>query len=105
MHEYFIFYLYLSSSSSTVMFGKYDLEKSTNISTISFENKLYDVYEQSTYKIIDFTINNSFISFLTQLKNKNKFIIIIYDYNTMDKLHTFDLIDAGKPLSIISTQK
>jgi hypothetical protein len=45
MPEYFIFYLYLSSSSSTIMFGKYDLEKSTNISTISFENKLYDVYE------------------------------------------------------------
>ena len=87
------------------MFGKYDLEKSRNISTISFENKLYDVYEQSTYRILDFAINDSFISFLTKLTKKDKFMIIIHDYETMDKLHKFDLIDAGKPLSIISTQR
>jgi hypothetical protein len=103
IYEHFIFYLYLSSS--TVMFGKYDLEKSSFISPISFENKLYDVQEKSTYKIIDFAINNSFISFLTQLNKKNKFLIMIHDYDTMVKLHTFDLIDAIRPISIVSTEK
>ena len=73
IHEDFILYLYLSSSS-TVMFGKYDLEKSSFIPSISFENRLYDMQEKSTYKILDFAINNSFISFLTQLKTKNKFL-------------------------------
>jgi WD40 repeat protein len=104
IYENIIFYLYLSSSS-IVMFGKYDLENSSFISSISFEKKLYDYDEKCPYKIIDFTINNSFIFFLIQLKNKKKSKIFIYDYENMNKLHSFDLIDSIKPLSIISTQK
>lgn len=102
LYENIIFFLYLTSSS-IVMFGKYDLDNSSFISSISFENKLYSYEDKSTYKIIDFTINNSFISFLIQLKTKSK--IIIYDYQNMNKLHSFDLIDAIRPISIIATKK
>lgn len=103
IYENFIYFLYLSSS--IVRFGKYDLETSSSRSSISFEKKLYDHEDKSTYNIIDFAINNSFISFLIQLKNQNKFKINIYDYDSMDQIHSFDLIDAIKPLSIISTEK
>jgi len=104
IYENVIYYLYLTSLS-IVMFGKYDLETSSFISSISFEKKLYSYEDKSPYKIIDFTINNSFICFLIQLKNKSKSKIIIYDYENMTKLHSFDLIDSIKPISIISTEK
>ncbi|CAF3707682.1 unnamed protein product [Rotaria sp. Silwood1] len=107
IYENFIFFLYLTSSS-IVMFGKYHLETSSFLPSISFEKKLYDYEEKSSYKIIDFTINNSFICFLIQLKNKNKnnkSKIFIHDYESMNKLHSFDLINPIKPISIISTKK
>jgi len=104
IYQNIIFFLYLSSSS-IVTFGKYDLENLSFLSPISFEKKLYDDEEKCPYKIIDFAINNSFISFLIELKNKDKFKIIISDYDSMNKIHSFDLIDAIKPLSIISTEK
>jgi len=104
IYENIIYFLYLTSSS-IVTFGKYDLESSSFLPSINFEKKLYDYEDKCPYKIIDFTINNSFICFLIQLKSKKKSKIIIYDYENMDKLHSFELIDAVKPISIISTEK
>jgi len=101
MHKNLILFLYLSSS--IVMFGKYDVNNSSSLPSISFENKLYDAEEKSTYKIIDFAINNSYISFLIHLKT-NKFRIVIRDYDNLTKLHSFDLIDAIRPLAIVSTE-
>ncbi|CAF4120631.1 unnamed protein product [Adineta steineri] len=103
IYENFIFFLY--GSSSIIMFGKYDLENSSHLPSFSFENKLYDSQEKSKYKIFDFAINYSYISFLIQLKTNNKFMIFIHDYDNMHKLHSFDLIDAKKPLSIVATEK
>ncbi|CAF2890865.1 unnamed protein product [Rotaria sp. Silwood2] len=103
MYENFVFFLYISSS--IVMLGKYDIEYSSFMSPFSFENKLYDDGEQSPYVIIDFAVNNFYISFLVRLKNINKFMIVIHDSATMNRLHSFDLIDAFQPLSIISTDK
>jgi hypothetical protein len=102
-----IFFLYLTSSS-IVIFGKYDLETSSFLQSINFEKKLYDNEEQCPYRIIDFTINSTFICFLIQLKkneNKNKSKIIIHDYETINQIYSFDLIDAVRPISIVSTEK
>ncbi|CAF3629022.1 unnamed protein product [Rotaria sordida] len=103
MYENFVFFIYISSS--IVMLGKYDMEKSSFMSPFSFEDRLYDDVEQSQYDIIDFAINNFYISFLVHLKNKKKFMIVTHDSASMDRLYSFDLIDASQPLSIISIDK
>ncbi|CAF1247521.1 unnamed protein product [Rotaria sp. Silwood1] len=103
MYENLVFFLY--TSSSIIMLGKYDIEKSSFMSPFRFENNLYDDIEQSKYEIIDFAINNFYISFLVRLKNKRKFMIIIHDSATMKRIRSFDLIDAINPLTIISTDK
>ena len=99
-----IFYLYLTSLA-ILIFGKYHLETSSFLPLISFQNKLYDDEEQSPFRIIDFTINSTFISFLIQLKNVNTSKIIICDQKTIDQIHSFHLIDANRPISIISTEE
>jgi hypothetical protein len=91
------------------MLGKYNFETSSFVlPSISYEKKLYDYEEKSSYKMIDFSVNDSFICFLIQMKNKDqnkKSKIIIHDSESMNKLHSFDLIDAIKPVSIVSTEK
>ena len=87
------------------MFRRYDLDKSSFFPPISFQNKLYDVQEQSPYKIIDFTMNSSYINFLAQLTKKPKFLIVIHEYDTLVKLHSFELIDATRPISVVSIEK
>lgn len=103
MYENLVFFLY--TSSNVVMLGKYDIETLSFLMPFSFENKLYDDQEQSLYEIIDFTIIYEYACFLIRLTAKNKCMIIIYDLDTMDQLNSFDLIDANRPLSIISTYK
>ncbi|CAF4964584.1 unnamed protein product [Rotaria sp. Silwood1] len=70
---------------------------------LCFEKKLYDNQEKSSYKIIDYVVNNSYIIFLNRLNNTNKYIIAIHDSGTLDRLHSFDLIDAILPLSMVSS--
>ncbi|CAM4740325.1 unnamed protein product [Rotaria magnacalcarata] len=101
MYKSVVFFLY--RSSSRVSLGKYDIEKSSFLSPFNFQHELYDEQEQSSYEIMDFAINEIYISFLIRLINKNKFMIVIHDFISMDRLQSFDLIDAIKPLSIIST--
>ncbi|CAF2712776.1 unnamed protein product [Rotaria sp. Silwood2] len=96
--NYNLFYFSTQQTKNFVLFR-------LNQQQIDFENKLYDDGEQSPYVIIDFAVNNFYISFLVRLKNINKFMIVIHDSATMNRLHSFDLIDAFQPLSIISTDK
>ncbi len=104
IYENFIFFLYLTPSS-IVMFGKYDIENSSIVLSIRLDNKFYENGQKNHYKIIDFTINNPFLCLLIQFKNKSKSKILIYDYETITKTDSFDLIDAVNPKSIISTKK
>ncbi|CAF3303861.1 unnamed protein product [Rotaria socialis] len=104
-HMYKNFIVFLHQSSSRVSLGKYDIEKSSFLPQFNFQHELYDEQEQSSYEIMDFAINNIYISFLIRLINKNKFMIVIHDFISMDRLQSFDLIDAIKPLSIISTDR
>ena len=105
IYQNIVYFLYLTSST-VVMLGKYHLENSSILPSISFEKKLYDYQEKCPFKILDFTVNDSFICFLIQLKdNSKKFKIRICDLENLNEIHSFDLIDASKPISIISTEK
>jgi hypothetical protein len=104
IYENFIFYLYLTKSS-LIKLAKYDLESSSICQSVRLDNRLYENGEKRYFKILDFTIINSFICFLIQFKDKNQSKILIHDYDTMNRLHSFDLIDSVKPISIVSTEK
>jgi hypothetical protein len=74
------------------------------ISFKQLENILYDENQQLTYEIIDFVVNVSYITFLTRLKDDNRYKVIIHDHD-INQIFSFDLIDAKQPLSIVSTIK
>ncbi|CAF3508591.1 unnamed protein product [Rotaria sordida] len=48
-------------------------------------------------------LRNSYIIFLNRLNNTNKCMIAIHDSDTLDRLRSFDLIDAILPLSMVSS--
>ncbi|MCC7159862.1 MAG: hypothetical protein IT281_10015 [Ignavibacteria bacterium] len=104
-HMYKNIIVFLYQSSSRLSLGKYDIKTSSFLPSFNFQDELYDDQEQSSYEIMDFAINNVYISFLIRLINKNKFMIVIHDFISMDRLQLFDLIDANKPLSIISIER
>jgi hypothetical protein len=104
IYENFIFYLYLTKSSLIIL-EKYDLESSLICLSIRLDNRIYENGEKRYFKIVDFTIKNPFICFLIQFKDKNQSKLILHDYDSMNRLHSFDLINSIKPISIVSTEK
>lgn len=94
-------YLYLSSK--IVMLGCFHLVSRTRQPAFSFDNRLYDVDHKSPFRLIDFVVDRSSIAFLIQLKKNDKYMIRICNLDRMDALHSFDLVDAGKPSSITCT--
>ena len=62
-----LFFLY-NLSPGTNIFGKYNFDQSTFISPIQFENIVGD-NPPSTYEIIDFTVDNTYVTLLTRLTN------------------------------------
>jgi len=98
------FYLLYNLSPDRIIFGTYHVNQSTLISFKQLENILYDENQQLTYEIIDFVVNVSYITFLTRLKDDNRYKVIIHDHD-INQIFSFDLIDAKQPLSIVSTIK
>ncbi|CAF1004947.1 unnamed protein product [Adineta ricciae] len=96
---------YIYSLSSKVIFAKYDMETSSDLEKINLENHLYDIEENIKYRLIDSTVNESFISCLVQLNSTKKWRIAIYDIKDFERINSFDLIDARNPLSIVSAEK
>ncbi|CAF0887021.1 unnamed protein product [Adineta ricciae] len=103
IYENLIYFVY--SSSSEVMFAKYDMETSSRSEQISLQNYLYDFEDKIKYRLVDFTVNDSFISCLVQLNSTNKWKIAVYDIKDFERIHSFELIDAKNPLSIVSAEK
>ncbi|CAF4292521.1 unnamed protein product [Adineta steineri] len=103
IYENNLFFSY-TLPSKDIYFGRYNFDESIFFPSIQFKNILHDDYEQLTYDIIDFTINNTFITFLTQIKKSNRYMLIINDHD-INQISSFDLVDAKQPLSIISIIK
>ncbi|CAF0942572.1 unnamed protein product [Rotaria sordida] len=58
------------------------------------------IYSLTSHQLEHF---NSYIIFLNRLNNTNKCMIAIHDSDTLDRLRSFDLIDAILPLSMVSS--
>ena len=97
-----IYYLYLTSTND-VYFAQFDFDKSSLISTMRIPNCVYENQQKYFIKILDFSVDDSLICFLIQLKSENRSQIHVYNRQSMTKIHSFDLIDAIKPISIISS--
>jgi hypothetical protein len=103
IHQNILFFLY-NPSPGMNMCGKYNFDQSIFISPIHFENIVHDNTEKLSYEIIDFTVNNSYITFLTRLTNSERFMLVVHDHD-LYQITSFDLLDAKQPLSIISTNQ
>ncbi|CAF1222207.1 unnamed protein product [Adineta steineri] len=103
IYENNLFFLY-TLPSKDIHFGRYNFDESIFFPSIQFKNILHDDYDELTYDIIDFTVNNTFITFLTQIKKSNRYMLIINDHD-INQISSFDLVDAKQPLSIISIIK
>ena len=102
--ENLIYYLCLTESAVNLL-GKYDFDQSVTLPPTRLNNKLFEGQQKLSFKLLDFTVNRSFICFLIQMKTSNRSRIHIHDHQTLALINSFDLIDAVKPLTIISTQK
>ena len=97
-----IYYLYLTSTND-VYFAQFDFDKFSLISTMKIPNCFYENQQKYFVKILDFSVDDSLVCFLIQLKSENRSQIHVYNRQSMTKIHSFDLIDAVKPISIISS--